>query len=231
MCHEMSCFVMGRHGPPLPVLRSRLREEPGESSSFNLARPRQAAPPLAPHLTSPRKRGFPAAGPPVLPFLAVSRGFVCILHVVPPSRFVAFAPPPACLRRGPTAGYRVERIALTPHPGTRSDMTVTGGCRKHSTNIHQTHQTDCQCPVRIGTAADSFRTIGMREGRAVPRRAGVRANRNGCDYRWPFAIGIESCRVKTATSGMIENQAGPVGRICMWWCQAQHPASVRPANA
>ena len=28
---------------------------------------------------------------------------VCILHVVPPSRFVPFAPPPACLRRVPVS--------------------------------------------------------------------------------------------------------------------------------
>ena len=34
----------------------------------------------------------------------------CILHIVPPSRFVPFAPPPACLRRGPFS--RVSHVCV-----------------------------------------------------------------------------------------------------------------------
>ena len=69
--------------------------------------------------------------------------------------------PYLCLSQKLSAAWNT--VTRDSHHHDTRDMTVTGGCRKHPTNIHQTHQTDCQCPVRIGTAADSFRTIGMRE--------------------------------------------------------------------
>ena len=47
-----------------------------------------------------------SAAPPLSDCLAEAP-HVSILHVVPPSRFVAFAPPPACLRRDPVS--RVPR--------------------------------------------------------------------------------------------------------------------------
>ena len=57
---------------------------------------------------------------------------VCILHVVPPSRFVLFAPPPACLRRVPFSRVSHGRACAPFAPARFARLIARAGMREQT---------------------------------------------------------------------------------------------------